>query len=282
MSRTSALIPYAFEGHRIRVSTDEHGEAWFVVADACAALSESPLGWALAIQREEEHCLLSEEGPGQGGLTLAMISEGGLLRRLLESTNPSAGRMRRWLTHALLPAIARSQQGMAAQAGRTIAAIRRQTAADVLRKADEIILLTGVPHAEALLGALEEIQTTHSQAHDPALQGACGSPRRHDLAGQGEQPGQMPMPQGRHRPWEPPGVAWLTADQLADRLDRTLRATNQQLAASGLQLRNEEDDWQLTGAGRDWAVALPLCRRGQRYQQILWDPAVVALLQGDA
>ena len=52
MSRTSALISYAFEGHRIRVSTDEHGEAWFVVADACAALAESPLGWALAIQRE--------------------------------------------------------------------------------------------------------------------------------------------------------------------------------------------------------------------------------------
>jgi hypothetical protein len=77
-------------------------------------------------------------------------------------------------------------------------------------------------------------------------------------------------------------VAWLTADQLADRLDRTLRGTNQQLAASGLQLRNEDDDWQLTDAGRDWAVALPLCCRGQRRQQILWDPAVVAVLQGNA
>lgn len=59
--------PLRIRGHRIRVSTDEHGEAWFVVADACAALAESPLGWALAIQREEEHCLLSEEGPGHGG-----------------------------------------------------------------------------------------------------------------------------------------------------------------------------------------------------------------------
>jgi prophage antirepressor-like protein len=209
-----------------------------------------------------------------------LISEGGLLRRLLESTNPSAGRMRRWLTHALLPAIARGQQGVAAQAGRTIGAIRRQTATDVLRKADEIIQLTGVSHAEALLGALEEIQRNSAQVQDPAVQGGCDTPRR-GLLGQGAQPDQMPMPQGRRLSGERPGAAWLTADQLADRLDRTLRGTNQQLAASGLQLRNEDDDWQLTNAGRDWAVALPLCCRGQRRQQILWDPAVVALLQGE-
>ncbi|MCE2839039.1 MAG: hypothetical protein LW834_19160, partial [Cyanobium sp. 49614_E6] len=74
------------------------------------------------------------------------------------------------------------------------------------------------------------------------------------------------------------GVAWLTADQLADRLDGTLRHTNQRLAAAGLQQRNEDDDWQLTEAGLDWGVALPLCSRGERRQQILWDPAVVALL----
>ncbi len=47
------------------------------------------------------------------------------------------------------------------------------------------------------------------------------------------------------------------------------------------QLRNENDDWQLTEAGRDWAVARPLCSSGERRQQILWGPAVVALLQGE-
>ena len=41
MSNTSALVPHAFEGHRIRVSTDPQGEAWIVVADACAALADS-------------------------------------------------------------------------------------------------------------------------------------------------------------------------------------------------------------------------------------------------
>jgi hypothetical protein len=68
---------------------------------------------------------------------------------------------------------------------------------------------------------------------------------------------------------------------LAERLGRTIRDTNRSLAAFGLQLRNDEDDWQLTEAGRDWGIALSACSRGERKQQILWDPAVVLLLQGE-
>ena len=246
MSNTSALVPYLFEGHRIRVSTDQQGEAWIVVADACNALAESPMAWAMANRRDEEHCLHSEEGPGAGGFTLALINEATLLRRLLNSDNPSAPRMRRWLTHELLPALQRRQEGNGELPRRSIEAIRRQTAAEVLRGADEIIHLTGVSHAEALLSVLEEIQAHSSPAGVDVKQRA--------------------------------GVAWLTADQVADRLDGTLRHTNQRLAAAGLQQRNEDDDWQLTEAGLDWGVALPLCSRGERRQQILWDPAVVALL----
>jgi prophage antirepressor-like protein len=246
MSNTSALVPYLFEGHRIRVSTDQQGEAWIVVADACNALAESPMAWAMANRRDEEHCLHSEEGPGAGGFTLALINEATLLRRLLNSDNPSAPRMRRWLTHELLPALQRRQEGKGELPRRSIEAIRKQTASEVLRGADEIIHLTGVSHAEALLSVLEEIQAHSSPAGVDVKQRA--------------------------------GVAWLTADQLADRLDGTLRHTNQRLAAAGLQQRNEDDDWQLTEAGLDWGMALPLCSWGERRQQILWDPAVVALL----
>lgn len=253
MSNTTALVPYLFEGHRIRVSTDQQGEAWIVVADACAALSESPMVWAMANRREEEHCLHSEEGPGAGGFTLALINEAALLRRLLNSDNPSAPRMRRWLTHELLPALQRRQQRLVPQGARSMETIRRQIAAEVLRGADEIIQLTGVSHAEALLSVLEQIQAHSSPT---------GAEGQHCLS---------------HRA----GVAWLRADELAERLDRSLRHTNQRLAAAGLQQRNEDDDWQLTEAGLDWGVTQPLCSQGERRQQILWDPAVVALLEGD-
>jgi hypothetical protein len=107
--------------------------------------------------------------------------------------------MRRWLPHALLPVIQCSQQRTAPQAARTIKAIRRQSAADVLRSAGEIIHLTGVSHAEALLSFLEEIHANSS------------------LAGA----------EGRQRFSHRAGVGWLTADQLAERLDHTLHSTNQ-------------------------------------------------------
>ena len=246
MSSTSALLPYRFEEHRIRVSTDEHGEAWFAAADVSAALGQQPIARGLATLREEEHCLYSQEGPGSEGCTLALISEGGLLRLLLLDENPTTWRMRRWLTHELLPAIARSQQGMAAHGARTIEAIRRQTATEVLLQADEIIELTGVPQAEALLSVLEEIQGNSGSAGNEVQQRA--------------------------------GATWLRAEQLAERLDRTLRSTNQQLAAAGFQLRNDDDDWQLTETGRDWAVARPLCTSGEQRLQILWDPAVLPWL----
>jgi prophage antirepressor-like protein len=250
MSNTTALVPHLFEGHRIRVSTDQQGEAWIVVADACAALAENPMVWAMANRREEEHCLHSEEGPGAGGFTLALINEAALLRRLLNSDNPRAPRMRRWLTHELLPALQRRHHSTGELPRPSIDAIRRQTAAEVLRGADEIIHLTGVSHAEALLSVLEQIQANSSPS------GAEGQQRVSHRA----------------------GVAWLTADQLAEQLDCSLRHTNQRLAAAGLQQRNEDDDWQLTEAGRDWGVARSLGSRGERRQQILWDPAVVALL----
>jgi prophage antirepressor-like protein len=278
MSNTSALVPYLFEGHRIRMSTDQQGEAWIVVADACAALAESPMVWAMANRRDEEHCLHSEEGPGAGGFTLALINEATLLRRLLNSDNPSAPRMRRWLTHVLLPALQRRQEGIEELPRRSIEAIRRQTAAEVLRGADEIIHLTGVSHAEALLSVLEEIQAHSSPAGVETMDGAGHLPNQAHPGQACDQRGQCPRPAARRHPSGRQTVPWLMADQVADRLDGTLRHTNQRLAAAGLQQRNEDDDWQLTEAGRDWGVALPLCSRGERRQQILWDPAVVALL----
>ena len=65
MNSTAALVPYPFEGHSIRVSTDENGEAWFAAADVAVALGQTPIARALASLKEEEHCLHSEEGPGQ-------------------------------------------------------------------------------------------------------------------------------------------------------------------------------------------------------------------------
>ncbi len=265
MSNRTSLVPHWFEGHRIRLSREANGEAWFVIADICAALTESPMAWALTARREEEHGLHSEEGPGSQGLTLGLISEAGLLRRLLDGESPTATRMRRWLTHELLPSMhhpaVRAALPQPAPQGK-----QTQAAKAVLRIAEDIIELTGVRQSDALTAALADIEATSGLRLAPLLQvlrdlePAASDHRDRQLEAQ-------------------PVEVRLNAEQLAERLGCAIRDTNRRLAACGLQVRNDLDDWQLTEVGRDWGQTLPTCARGQRGQQILWDPAVMALLR---
>jgi prophage antirepressor-like protein len=268
MSSTTALVPYSFEGHRIRVSTDEHGEAWFAAADIAAALGQQPIARGLANLREEEQCLYSQEGPGSEGCTLALISEGGLLRLLLLGDSQTAWRMRRWLTHELLPALHHQQVESRAHLSGP-AREKTQTVQAVLRLAEEIIELTGAGYSDALLAAIEDIETS-TGLHLAPLQQVLRDSHSAESA---------------HHPAQPVGKrveARLDAEQLAERLGRTIRDINRRLAACGLQVRNDLDDWQLTAVGCDWGIAQTICSRGEHRQQIVWDPAVVALLQGES
>ena len=267
MRKTTALAPDPFEGHRIRVITDEHGEAWFAAADVAVALGQHPIARALATLKAEEHCLHSQEGPGSEGCTLALISEDGLFRLLLMGESPIARRMRRWVTHELLPSLDRPA-GRSKKQQQAPEDKQPHTVKAVLRLAEEIIELTGVGYSDALLAAIEDIEANTGLRLAPLQQVL----RDNGSAASGHRPRQL---------GDPPVKGRLDAEQLAERLGRTIRETNRSLAAFGLQLRNDEDDWQLTEAGRDWGIALSLYSRGERKKQILWDPAVVTLLQGE-
>ncbi|MCX5947399.1 MAG: BRO family protein [Cyanobacteria bacterium] len=268
MSSTTALVPYSFEGHRIRVSTDEQGEAWFAAADVAVALGQHPIARDLATLKEEEHCLHSQEGPGSEGCTLALISEGGLLRVLLIGESPTARRMRRWLIHDLLPSLDRPA-GRSKKHQQAPERLQTHTVKAVLRLAQEIIELTGVGYSDALLAAIEDIEANTGLRLAPLQQVL----RDNGSAASGHRPRQL---------GDPPVKARLDAEQLAERLGRTIRDTNRSLAVFGLQLRNDEDDWQLTEAGRNWGQTLPSCSQCPRGAQILWNPAVLTLLQGEA
>ncbi|MEI7667209.1 MAG: BRO family protein [Synechococcaceae cyanobacterium ELA263] len=268
MNSTTALVPHLFEGHPIRVSTDQRGEAWFVAADVCTALAQYPIARALATLKEEEHCLHSEEGPGSEGLTLALINEAGLLRLLLMGESPTAWRMRRWLIHELLPSLDRSADG-SKEHQQAPEGLQNQTVKELLRLTEEIIELTGFGYADALAAALMDIEANTGLQLAPLQQVLPGS----GPAASGHRPCQL---------GDPPVKARLDAEQLAERLDRTIRETNRSLAACGLQLRNDEDNWQLTEAGWNWGQTLPSCSQCPRGAQILWIPTVLTLLQGES
>ena len=74
-------------------------------------------------------------------------------------------------------------------------------------------------------------------------------------------------------------ICALNATQIGKLLNRSAKATNQLLAAGGLQFRNDRDEWELTEAGEAWAEAMPYSRNGHSGYQILWNPAVAEQLK---
>jgi len=70
-------------------------------------------------------------------------------------------------------------------------------------------------------------------------------------------------------------MAAMNPTKLGQQLGMAARSVNARLAAMGLQLRNDRDEWELTEAGQSWGEALPYSRNGHSGYQILWNPAVI-------
>lgn len=189
MSTHTALVPHLFEGQTIRISTDQRGETWFAFSDVCNVLRQLPVARALASLREEEQALHSEEGPGTGDLTVALISEAGLLRVLLFGDSPTARRMQRWLARELLPARHRPAE-RARQHQQSPEGPQTQTVKAVLQLAKEIIELTGVSDAEAIAAALTDVEASTGLRLAPLKQVL----RRGDQAAMGRRPRQLGEP----------------------------------------------------------------------------------------
>ena len=74
-------------------------------------------------------------------------------------------------------------------------------------------------------------------------------------------------------------ICTLNPTQLGKELNLSAQATNQLLASSGFQFRNDHNEWELTKAGEAWAEALPYARNGHSGYQILWNPEVQEALR---
>lgn len=100
-----------FEQHPIRVIMLD-GEPWFVVGDVCVALGVSNSRNAVArldgddVRQMDVVDSLGRKQPGGTNVT----NEGGLYELIIRSDKPSAARMRRWVTHEVLPSIRKTGQ----------------------------------------------------------------------------------------------------------------------------------------------------------------------------
>ena len=99
------LAVFSFGNHEIRTTTDEHGEAWFVANDVCAALELANPRDALATHVDPEDVARHDTPTPGGTQAVNHVNESGLYALIFGSRKESAKRFKRWVTSEVLPAI---------------------------------------------------------------------------------------------------------------------------------------------------------------------------------
>jgi prophage antirepressor-like protein len=249
---STELIPFDFEGQPVRVVTDAQGEPWFVAADVCAALSLPNTTRALERLDQDEQALISIQGISRGNDEVNVVNEPGLYGLVLGSRKPEAKRFKRWVTHEVLPAIRKTGSYSMPSAQPALPAPTQDCVSAILLIGDAVAKVPGVKAGIAMAATLTCI---------------------HENTGLAVETLRRALPAAN----EP--ICTLNATQLGKLRNRAAKATNQLLAAHGLQFRNDRDEWELTEAGEAWAEAMPYSRNGHSGYQILWNPAVADQLK---
>ena len=249
----SAIIPFQFEAHAVRVQVDELGQPWFNATDVCDALEMGNPSQAIKSHVDAEDLQKLEVIDSLGRTQRANhVNESGLYALILGSTKDAAKRFKRWLTSEVLPAIRKTGSYTATGVTAALPAPTQDRVTAILLIGEAVAKVPGVKTGIAMAATLTCIQ---------------------------ENTGLTTEVLRRALPAANEPICSLNATQLGKLLSRSAKATNQLLASGGLQFRNDRDEWELTEAGEAWAEAMPYSRNGHSGYQILWNPAVAEQLK---
>jgi len=243
----SQIIPFEFESHALRVNLDAAGQPWFVAADVCAALDLPETHKAIARLDDDEKGRNSIPTPG-GQQDMSMVNESGLYNLVLGSRKPEAKRFKRWITHEVLPSIRKTGSYASSTSVSALPSPTQDRVSSLLLIGEAVAKVPGVKHGIAMAATLTCI---------------------HENTGLSIETMRRALPAND----EP--IAAMNPSKLGQQLGMAARSVNARLAAMGLQLRNDRDEWELTEAGQAWGEALPYSRNGHSGYQILWNPAVI-------
>ena len=114
----SAIIPFQFEAHAVRVQVDELGQPWFNATDVCDALEMGNPSQAIKSHVDAEDLQKLETLTAGGRQRQNHVNESGLYALILGSTKDAAKRFKRWVTSEVLPAIRKTGETDEAVAAR--------------------------------------------------------------------------------------------------------------------------------------------------------------------
>ena len=243
----SQIIPFEFESHALRVNLDAAGQPWFVAADVCAALELPETHKAIARLDDDEKGRNSIPTPG-GQQEMSVVNESGLYNLVLGSRKPEAKRFKRWITHEVLPSIRKTGSYTSTTSVAALPSPTQDRVSSLLLIGEAVARVPGVKHGIAMAATLTCIF---------------------------ENTGLSMETMRRALPANDEPMAAMNPTKLGQQMGVAARSVNARLAAMGLQMRNDRDEWELTEAGQSWGEALPYSRNGHSGYQILWNPAVI-------
>jgi prophage antirepressor-like protein len=243
----SKIIPFEFESHALRVNLDAAGQPWFVAADVCAALELPETHKAIARLDDDEKGWNSIPTPG-GQQEMSVVNESGLYNLVLGSRKPEAKRFKRWITHEVLPSIRKTGSYTSTTSVAALPSPTQDRVSSLLLIGEAVARVPGVKHGIAMAATLTCIF---------------------------ENTGLSMETMRRALPANDEPMAAMNPTKLGQQMGLAARSVNARLAAMGLQMRNDRDEWELTEAGQAWGEALPYSRNGHSGYQILWNPAVL-------
>lgn len=243
----SQIIPFEFESHALRVNLDAAGQPWFVAADVCAALELPETHKAIARLDDDEKGRNSIPTPG-GQQEMSVVNESGLYNLVLGSRKPEAKRFKRWITHEVLPSIRKTGSYTSTTSVAALPSPTQDRVSSLLLIGEAVARVPGVKHGIAMAATLTCIF---------------------------ENTGLSMETMRRALPSNDEPMAAMNPTKLGQQMGLAARSVNARLAAMGLQMRNDRDEWELTEAGQAWGEALPYSRNGHSGYQILWNPAVI-------
>lgn len=247
----SNITPYNFEGANVR-AMEIDGEPWFVAKDATEAL-----GYANSSDAISTHCKgVAKRYPLQtnGGLQeVRIINEPDLMRLIVNSTLPAAGRFERWVFEDVLPSIRKTGSYIAKGALTPLKATVE--AAKAFAPLVRVARLLGCDKNAAAISANQAIYSMTSINLMQQL-------------GQGQLEAEQQDSQ------------WYTPTELGKLIGTSARGVNLLLAESGLQMKMGEK-WEATDAGRDFCRLFDTSKKhhsGVPVTQMKWSRNVLPML----
>lgn len=143
--------PQLDQWYSLRTGVNEDGSPWFVAVDVCRALEIRDTSNAVARLDDDEKGTQIIRTLG-GEQEFLVINESGLYSLILTSRKPEAKAFKRWVTHEVLPAIARQGYYVAPTALDRLEIISVQSQASLIENERQIELLNKrMKKIEALL-----------------------------------------------------------------------------------------------------------------------------------